>query len=438
MIMIDAEIKHEARVGGSEPTKVANDSLEMAHKIDWLMVTLFDYVEFVFRVRRRNSLASNSFGEVASISSVLSEEEIDKATDKFLEFLDMFELYLLITFESNYVQFIMFYLCSFMEVYPSFVELFLSTLIRIIKDEEKSTIIRINSAKYLCSFLTRAKFIPFNVLNDTVGFIIEFLEEYISRNKDRQLKRSQSQYIAYEFFHYVVQAMILVLWFRLDSFVEHRSVDHANRFTELSMEIQKYFHSFDYMSAKTLHLFEKFLNKLKPGCTFTNEIHELVASKSLNLSVEAQLEDKFPFDPYFIGHSSKYLVENYIFYESYDADVFLRGYEKTPQSVMNYSETNNDGDGADSSVGYDSYFQEDAKSNADSCSGVSKHGTEASENDTIFANLDKLLDSKKLKTALLEAKRKRPFLIDDDEPEISKKVDTTHRSINILKTVIPH
>ena len=434
MIMVDAEIKHENRAGGNEATKVASDSLEMAHKIDWLLVTLFDYVEFIFKIKRQPSFPANSFGEVEPRSKKITEEETDKATDRFLEFLDIFELYLLITYESKYVQFIMFYLCSFTDVYPSFVELFISTLIRIIKDENKNSIIRKNSAKYLCSFLSRAKFIPFNVVNDTVGFVLEYVDEFVTKSKDRKLKRTQNSLTVYEIFHNVIQALTLIFWARFDYFVEHRSLEHANRFVDACESIQKYFHSFDYMSSKTLKLFETFLHKLRPGCELAAKIREIAFVNNENPDLEKQLEDKYPFDPHFLKHSSKYIISNYLFYENYDADVFLRGFEKTPQSIMNYSENNLEA--LENSREIDSSFYEDSKSHDDSLSAVSKHGTEASETENRAPTIDRFLDGIKSKPSLFEGKKKRDFPLEFEEPVNGKKVDTSQRKTNLIKNAI--
>eukprot|EP00331_Platyophrya_macrostoma_P014816 CAMPEP_0176467130 /NCGR_PEP_ID=MMETSP0127-20121128/38287_1 /TAXON_ID=938130 /ORGANISM="Platyophrya macrostoma, Strain WH" /LENGTH=101 /DNA_ID=CAMNT_0017860395 /DNA_START=290 /DNA_END=592 /DNA_ORIENTATION=- len=101
------------------------------------------------------------------------------------------------------------------------------------------------------------------------------------------------------------------------------------------------------MSVKTLKQFHNFLNKLKPDSKLASDITSIIKSKTLNLNPESQIEDKFPFDPYFLNHSSKYL---------------------TPQSFMNYSESNHD---VDSSRDFDSYFHEEEKSCADSISAVS-------------------------------------------------------------------
>jgi len=190
------------------------------------------------------------------------------------------------------------------------------------------------------------------------------------------------------------------------------------------------------MSFRTLKLFETFLHKLRPGYDFTKKIHGLAIVNSESDPAKL-LEDKYPFDPHFLKHSSKYLIHNYIFYEHYDADVFLRGYEKTPQSFMNYSENN--AENVESSRDFDFGFHEDEKSFSDSLSVVSKHGTEASENDNRPPTFDRFLDGIKPKNGIVERKKQREFPQEyAEEPMIGKKIDKTQIKANLLNNVVPH
>lgn len=433
--MIDAEIKHEGRAGASELTQVTHDSVDMAQKMDWLMITMFDYVEYVFQVKHGFSTVVNSFGEVKpSCNSIINEifEEDEKAMDKFLEFLHVFELHLLITFESKYVQFILFYLCSFVERYPSFVELFLSTLIKIIQDEDKNVILRINSAKYLCSFLSRAKFLSFNVVNDTLGFLLEYSRDYVAQNKDRKLKRNQNPFDVFQVFHYTVQSLTFIFCFRFDLFVENRNFEHLNQFIEISENIQKTFNTFQFISPRILLQYESILNKMKSDSPFISTLHKIISSYDETARSEKRLENKFPFDPHFLKHSSKYVTPYYKFYENYDADVFLRGHEKSPESIMNYPQTHLDV--ADSYRDPDSVMGDD-DSYLDSLSIASKHDTEASNtNDTALNLKSQVVGKQKGMAEFTSDKRKRSFMEDNIEPMLIKKLNNTDRQLNLLKT----
>lgn len=127
----------------SEP-KDNND--EIASKLDGLMSVFFDYIEYA--LKKPSQYFSN-----------LSLEPIE-FEELFQNILLISQEKLIIIFQSKYVQFLLFYMCSFVEKYPNCIEKFLSIMICNTLSKSKGRTLKMHSLCYLGSFLARANFIP--------------------------------------------------------------------------------------------------------------------------------------------------------------------------------------------------------------------------------------------------------------------------------------
>eukprot|EP01016_Furgasonia_blochmanni_P032492 TRINITY_DN3350_c0_g2_i3.p1 TRINITY_DN3350_c0_g2~~TRINITY_DN3350_c0_g2_i3.p1 ORF type:complete len:590 (+),score=110.26 TRINITY_DN3350_c0_g2_i3:163-1932(+) len=114
---------------------VQND--EMARKLDSLLIILFDFIDFHLPSKTLNENPFMSNGSPAN--NILREHNREqKANDIFVYMLELFERHVLLAHQSKFIQFVLFYMCSFYQEYPSFTQKFLSLLIRNVRNENLS------------------------------------------------------------------------------------------------------------------------------------------------------------------------------------------------------------------------------------------------------------------------------------------------------------
>ena len=188
MLLIDVEIKNES-IGGRYNTgsnKIYENNHQMRGKLDWIMKIMIDYLDYTFEIGSDTN--DNIFG-IANNKHIKKEdieEHNELMVDKFIELTDIFEKYLLVTYQPKYIQFLFFYLCSNDRLSSDIVKTFLTILIDNITLEDTNKIIRINSTNYLSSMIARAKFIKFSIVEATVKFLMEFLIKYTDQFTQQQ------------------------------------------------------------------------------------------------------------------------------------------------------------------------------------------------------------------------------------------------------------
>jgi len=157
--------------------KVDPSNQEMANKLDGLLLIIFDYLDFAFQINVRSQ--TTCFGQIQPNSSLAesSSKERQALLENFFELLDIFQGHLLMTYQSKYVQYIFFYLCSYVEIYPDLVQYFLSRLINYARDDSEIKLIRINSIHYLKSILIRAQYIPPAIISKSLGYLISYAKD---------------------------------------------------------------------------------------------------------------------------------------------------------------------------------------------------------------------------------------------------------------------
>lgn len=167
----------------------------LSNKLDILMDTLLDFVTEVFKTKNHSSNKNTNSIGMNGLSSLYE--------DDFNIFLNNFIRYVLPTYNSKVVQFVIFKICSFNEKYT---QAYLDSLMNIIKDERSdlmgssastspdcssSTASRVSACSYVASFLTRANFIK------DYGLVENYLIDLLSYAKDHSavlVERSKRQH----------------------------------------------------------------------------------------------------------------------------------------------------------------------------------------------------------------------------------------------------
>ncbi len=167
---------------------------EMAQKLDVIMLVLFEYLranlgsDFVTDGEHENNtspvlcnVVSNppkDAGVVPVPSSTFSISSVDRQKRLFGALLGVFEDSILLTHQSKFVQFVVFYAGG---LSPEFSQIFVNRLLKICFDEEKSVVVRQSGVAYLASYMARAAFVEKGVLSLTLTSILQWIVRHISK-----------------------------------------------------------------------------------------------------------------------------------------------------------------------------------------------------------------------------------------------------------------
>ncbi|ORX89719.1 RNA polymerase I-specific transcription initiation factor RRN3 [Basidiobolus meristosporus CBS 931.73] len=284
------------------PTVTAVNVKEMSAKLDSMLELIFQYIQL-----------SHQSGDSEHIR------------DLFYVMLDIFDKTILQTFKSRYTQFLLFYISSLDESFP---DIFLGTLASRIFDTSAPVVNRVSAASYISSYVSRAKFLDQTSVRTVVGLMTGFTETFADQYESTV---SYPDAERFSVFYAVTQAILYVFCFRWKDLVDDTAENgirqwHGglgnfqriimSRFNPLkvcSPNVVKQFahlsHELNLMYCYTVIEQNKRLYLPKKSTTVSK-------SASSNLPAQHQpsfheLETFFPFDPYSLPNSSRFVEEIY-------------------------------------------------------------------------------------------------------------------------------
>ncbi|KAL4174149.1 hypothetical protein KRP22_006089 [Phytophthora ramorum] len=144
---------------------------EMADKLDQMMLVMFEHIE--------HSAASSSPASVETVaptetSSNEKDVNVRQAALIFKHLLKVFEHSILNTHRSKYPQFLLFYVCR---MDPQFQDVFISQLLATSLDPHTPPTTRQSCGAYLASFLARAKYISVAYLQKALYHLLKWLHD---------------------------------------------------------------------------------------------------------------------------------------------------------------------------------------------------------------------------------------------------------------------
>ncbi|RLN82508.1 hypothetical protein BBJ28_00014353 [Nothophytophthora sp. Chile5] len=137
---------------------------EMADKLDQMMLVMFEHIEQAGSVESPASTALSN-GE---------KLDVRQAALVFKYLLKVFEHSILNTHRSKYPQFLLFYVCR---LDPQFQDVFISQLLATSLDPQTPPTTRQSCAAYLASFLARAKYISVAYLQKALYHLLKWLHD---------------------------------------------------------------------------------------------------------------------------------------------------------------------------------------------------------------------------------------------------------------------
>lgn len=200
--IIDAELNFQpSEDQSSSPDLQICMQLPLADRLDTMIEKLYAFIK---KNSLRNELVPNS------------EENWEATKSMYKDLLFTFDKYILCTYGSSHVQFLMFYICSFKSMLS---EGFLDYLWKKFSNPASCHITKQICTYYIGSFLARAKYIHINTCVATIQLIVTYIHNYIE-------KYSIKNYMNFDIhrtFYSMCQTLFYVIIFRHQQLFGHNT-----------------------------------------------------------------------------------------------------------------------------------------------------------------------------------------------------------------------
>ncbi|ETI55460.1 hypothetical protein PPTG_06982 [Phytophthora nicotianae INRA-310] len=336
---------------------------EMADKLDQMMLVMFEHIE--------QSAASSSPASVSSDSVAANgDKDVDvrQAAVIFKYLLKVFEHSILNTHRSKYPQFLLFYVCR---MDPQFQDVFISQLLATSLDPQTPPTTRQSCGAYLASFLARAKYISVAYLQKALYHLLKWLHDQMdiydvahqeqleregetaAERDERLLEESEKMHTTGErgfqesIFISSLQTVCYMVCFRgleiatsddgagyefLRSLGWERLLVTSSGYCPLAYcqqtvatEFLNLVEAFDLVSEECLERVDQAIGTVSASTTKSAKSMERSkkptagsASASTLLGQRQPLETFFPFDPYLLRRSFRYIGPLYLYWKHAD------------------------------------------------------------------------------------------------------------------------
>ncbi|KAJ8498735.1 hypothetical protein OPV22_009287 [Ensete ventricosum] len=258
-----------------------------ADKLDGLMVIVCEHLK----------LRADS-GHLLNVFETLSE---------------IFRIAVLKLHKSKFAQFLMFYACS---LDPDICGLKFAVLLTdIFVSEHEDPDSRMKAVSYLASYLARAKFISSSLVTSILKRLVDWCFEYC-QYQDSQEKKINPQ--AHRVFYSGCQAVMYILCFRMRTILD---VSHLRQLLCHMPLISILCHpNLDPLKVCLPSIVQEFLRQAKAGRLFKISTPYLYYDNSLESEFSKafggieRLDMFFPFDPYLLKDSDRFMRPNFEFW----------------------------------------------------------------------------------------------------------------------------
>ncbi|KAK1309622.1 hypothetical protein QJS10_CPA08g01227 [Acorus calamus] len=264
--------------------------------------------------RQREFVLKNSvYVQKLDMLMVITFEHLKSCADDgrlvkvFKTLVESFKKTMLKTQKSKFVQFVMFYACS---LDPEHCGVTFADLLTDMFLYERDPLSRIISVAYLSSFLSRGMFIPTSLVVGILERLAAWCWNYC------QLSEREEHIKVCPIFYSACQAVMYVLCFRMRSMVD--VPHHKSQLFGVHLEriLQ---HHLDPLQVCLPSIVEEFLRQAKAAHLFfmskTFLFDDLLDSELLKSYGDMERLDMFfPFDPYLLKESDRFIRPNYVFW----------------------------------------------------------------------------------------------------------------------------
>lgn len=318
--IVEAELKTEQQI------TTDHMNLGLADRLDVMMLKLFEYIQ---------------------INCYPKQKDLDLETCKaiYKDLLFTFDKYILHTYGSSHVQFLLFYICS---MRPILAEGFLDYLWKRFTNPSSCAVTRQICAYYIGSLLSRAKYISLNTCTAALQLIVTWIHNYMNKTTN-----NYSNFDLHRTFYSLTQSLFYVIIFRHRSLFQEGQLELLNLIKSWKLNdiinsklnpllyclptVRKKFARITYVnqiaycysildannrislpivsSTKSANLKRSFF---QTDDSFSNSLSN---SKKTSNTNENPLDSFFPFDPYLLKRSKKFVDSIYLEYYQDEMDI---------------------------------------------------------------------------------------------------------------------
>ncbi|KAL3238739.1 hypothetical protein MRX96_021774 [Rhipicephalus microplus] len=214
----------------------------------------------------------------------------EKTKVLFKDFLTIFDKIVLPTHKCCHVQFLLFYLCSFRPA--ALAVAFLDYLWKKVQNPATSCIIRQASAFYIGSFLARAKYVPLSTVCDSLSLMCQWAHGYVASLNDGGFCQHQHDVLRHGTFYAVCQTVFYVFAFH------HKGIADGAKGLQYLRELN----------------LEALCHRAQPAARLAH------GQRGDAPYGDAVLDAFFPFDPYVLKRTGKWIDPLYRKFEKSDEE----------------------------------------------------------------------------------------------------------------------
>lgn len=268
----------------------------------------------------KSSDGKQSLDEVADKMDVLMELALNhlnicayegRLAQVYNTLMHSFQSTILNTHKSKFTQFLIFYLCSLAPATCG--ANFASLLCDIFVSKSRAPNTRMTTAAYLASYLARAKYLPLFVISASLKRLVDWCLQYTPQQNNEKKTINPG---LYGVFYSACQAIMYVLCFRLKLLMD----DPKQRLLIEELPLKKILeHKLNPLKVCLPSVVEEYLRQVKAVHLFdvsqytsSNNMLETEESKAFG-GVE-RLDMFFPFDPYLLKQSDRFVRPNFTFW----------------------------------------------------------------------------------------------------------------------------
>eukprot|EP00070_Physeter_catodon_P002953 XP_007106213.2 RNA polymerase I-specific transcription initiation factor RRN3 isoform X2 [Physeter catodon] len=275
---------------------------------------------------RLDILLSLLLSYIKDVCYVDGKIDNNKTKDLYRDLITIFDKLLLPTHASCHVQFFMFYLCSFK---LGFAEAFLEHLWKKLQDPNNPAIIRQAAANYIGSFLARAKFVPLITVKSCLDLLVKWLHVYLN-NQDSGTK-AFCDVALHGPFYSACQAVFYTFVFRHRQLLSGNLKEGLRYLQSLNFEriVMSQLNPLKICLPSVVNFFAAITNKYQLVFCYTliernnRQMLPVIRNTAGGDSVQTctnPLDTFFPFDPYVLKRSKKFIDPLYQVWEDMSAE----------------------------------------------------------------------------------------------------------------------
>ncbi|XP_070581187.1 RNA polymerase I-specific transcription initiation factor RRN3-like [Ptychodera flava] len=264
---------------------------------------------------RLDVMISAVFQYLYDVSHPQGKFHMECAKSLWRQLLGIFERIILPTHSSLHVQYIMFYMCSFNQ---NIADAFLDYLIKKLHNPNTACVVRQSTAAYISSFLSRAKFVPIQTVKATFDVLFAWIHKYIDGQDGSS--RSYPDVNLHGAFYSVCQAVFYVFVFRHQQLLDSAEGLSYARSLNLDRIVMCRLNPLKVCLHTVVNMFATVTRMYQIVYCYTiiernnRAVLPVVShghSSELKLSNLNPLDSYFPFDPYLLSRSKRYIKNLY-------------------------------------------------------------------------------------------------------------------------------